>query len=129
MQRRGHLPDHVIADEDRQHEDGEAKHRGVHRPVGDGGGGGSRRIGELVGDGLGPVGREPGGLGRGSGLLGGLVERECRHGVPLEGYAAGWNAVWTIAPSRVRQVALTSSSSHFTARVLLSLSTSVSTKE
>ena len=40
----------------------------------------------------------------------------------------GWKAVWTMAPSRVRQVALTSSSSHFTASDLLVLSTSVSTK-
>ena len=42
--------------------------------------------------------------------------------------AFGWKAGFTTAPSRVRQVARTSSSSHLTASSLLPLSISVSTK-
>ena len=65
-------------------------------------------------------------LGRAARLLGGLLGRKAGHGAVPQ--AVGWNWVWTTAPSRVRQVALTSSSSHFTASCFVSLSISVSTK-
>src|SRR3954449_10412822 len=68
MQGRRDRPDHVIADEDRKHEDREAEHRRIDRAMGRGG----DDRGDLIRDGLGGIGGLPGGGRRVLGLLDGL---------------------------------------------------------
>ena len=136
VQRRRHRPDHVVADEDGQHEDGEAEHEGVDRAAGRRRAPPRpRRVGELVGIALRRIGgilarSLCGGLGLVKELVAGV---SIRHGVVLPVSAAGsaifgWKFGCTTAPSRVRFVALTSSSSHFTASAFAALSIMVSRK-
>ena len=77
MQRRRHRPDHVVADEDREHENRQPEHGRVDRAAGRRVGHGAQPGRRLVGVGLRRLG---GGAGRSGGvlrLLGGLVGREC----------------------------------------------------
>ena len=76
VQRRRHAPDHVVADEDRQHEDRQAKDERIDRPAGDGvhAGGGHvgialRRFGGLARD-----------FGRGLGAVDGFLGTDYGHG-------------------------------------------------
>ena len=141
VQRRRHRPDDVVADEDRQDEDGEAEDEGIDRPAGRRMGGGAGGDGELVGIDLRRVGGLPAPCRRRPGPFRGVARvypasscltlaRRARPASPgikgrqvaagaglggagFVGTALGWKAGCTMAPSRVSSVALTSSSSQF----------------
>ena len=131
MQRRRHRPHHVVADEDGEDEDREPEDEGVDRPAGRRRDAVADRLRRLVGEALGRHRgvlrrrrRIPGLVGRGARRLDQLFGGHRLHHDP----PFGANAGCTTAPSRVRLVALTSSSSQLTASVLFALSIIVSTK-
>ena len=132
VQRRRHRPDHVVADEDRQHEDREAEDEGVDRPAG--------RRRDAVAGASAAWSAKPSAATAAS--CAGWRPRPwpCRPRrapprpacsgviVAITILPSAAKAGWTTAPSRVRLVALTSSSSQLTASVFFALSIIVSTK-
>ena len=131
MERRRHRPDDVIADEDRQHEDRQPEDEGVDGAAGRRMDRAADRIGGLVGEALRRDRRVDGGIRRGLRRVGGRLRRRggllgghrLHHSPPFSAKAG-----WTTAPSRVRFVALISSSSQSIASAFFSLSIIVSTK-